>query len=194
MATIAGDAPYEERSLFVRKATGLVRGLVVARRVHLRDVLDQPDHARPLHLLVRAVHPEGQPAAGGTPLGRVPGLPDDRVRLADRGDAASGRGLRLGQPRHRRRRRLRARGLRLVVHQLALGADLREHPQVKEFFQPLAAIVGWNRGVSFWGEPKGVFTASVITAFLAAAFISIGMRGYAKAAEDLLLRRRARPR
>ena len=26
MATIAGDAPYEERSLFVRKATGLVRG------------------------------------------------------------------------------------------------------------------------------------------------------------------------
>src|ERR687887_2459086 len=26
MATMAGDAPYEERSLFVRKATGLVRG------------------------------------------------------------------------------------------------------------------------------------------------------------------------
>src|SRR5205823_404897 len=26
MATIAGEAPYEERSLFVRKATGLVRG------------------------------------------------------------------------------------------------------------------------------------------------------------------------
>src|SRR5438067_2180177 len=26
MATIAGDAPYQERSLFVRKATGLVRG------------------------------------------------------------------------------------------------------------------------------------------------------------------------
>jgi amino acid transporter len=51
---------------------------------------------------------------------------------------------------------------------------------VKEFFQPLAAVVGWNRGVSFWGEPKGIFTASVITAVLAAAFISIGMRGYAK--------------
>src|SRR5262245_57709947 len=26
MASIAGDAPYEEQSLFVRKATGLVRG------------------------------------------------------------------------------------------------------------------------------------------------------------------------
>src|SRR5260370_10670815 len=26
MATMAGDAPYAERSLFVRKATGLVRG------------------------------------------------------------------------------------------------------------------------------------------------------------------------
>jgi amino acid transporter len=51
---------------------------------------------------------------------------------------------------------------------------------VKEFFQPLAAIIGWNRGVTFWGEPKGIFTASVITAFLAAAFISIGMRAYAK--------------
>ena len=34
--------------------------------------------------------------------------------------------------------------------------------------------------MSFWGEPKGIFTASVITAVLAAIFISIGMRGYAK--------------
>src|SRR6266480_4008981 len=51
---------------------------------------------------------------------------------------------------------------------------------VKEFFQPLSAVVGWDRGVSFWGEPRGVFTSSVITALLAALFISLGMRGYAK--------------
>src|SRR6478609_4241635 len=38
----------------------------------------------------------------------------------------------------------------------------------KEFFQPLSAVIGWDRGVSFWGEPRGIFTASVITAVLAA--------------------------
>src|SRR5205807_5236882 len=49
-----------------------------------------------------------------------------------------------------------------------------------EFFQPLGAILGWSGFVSYFNEPKGIFTASVITALLAAFFISIGMRGYAK--------------
>jgi amino acid transporter len=50
----------------------------------------------------------------------------------------------------------------------------------KEFFQPLGAILGWHGFVDFWGEPKGIFTSSVITAVLAAFFISLGMRGYAR--------------
>ena len=55
-----------------------------------------------------------------------------------------------------------------MVHQLALDADLREHPREGV----LPAALGdhrLGRGVTFWGESKGVFTSSVITAFLAAA-------------------------
>ena len=62
MATIAGDAPYEERSLFVRKATGLVRGWSVHDAFIYATFSINLDHARPLHLRPRAVHPEGQPA------------------------------------------------------------------------------------------------------------------------------------
>ena len=130
MATIAGDAPV--RGAFIVRPEGdrTRARLVGARRVHLRDVLDQPDHARAVHLRLRAVHPEGQPAASAIILsGAYLVLPDDRLRGADRGDAARGRRLRLGEPRDRRRHRLRARRLRLVVHQLALGAHLREHPR-----------------------------------------------------------------
>src|SRR6266550_952397 len=102
MATIAGDA-YEERSLFVRKATGLVGGGI---------------------------------------------------------------------------------GFTLAVcgwwfinwHWVPIYANIL----TKEFFQPLGAILGWSGFVSFWNEPKGIFVSSVITAILAAIFISIGMRGYAR--------------
>src|SRR5918912_3852210 len=90
MASIAGEASYQERSLFVRKATGLVRGW--------------------------------------------------------------------------------------SVHDAFIYATIL----TKEFFQPLGAILGWHGFVDFWGKPKGVFTSSVITAILAAIFISLGMRGYAK--------------
>src|SRR6266446_4475727 len=106
MATIAGDAPYQERSLFVRKATGLVRGW--------------------------SVH--------------------DAFIYAT-----------------------------FSINLITLGLYIFSFgPFIPKGSLLLAAVVGWNRGVSFWGEPKGIFTASVITAVLAAGFISIGMRGYAK--------------
>jgi APA family basic amino acid/polyamine antiporter len=49
-----------------------------------------------------------------------------------------------------------------------------------EIFVPLSAIVGWDGGVTFFSEDKGLFWASVITAVLASLFISLGIRTYAK--------------
>src|ERR1051325_2137278 len=45
---------------------------------------------------------------------------------------------------------------------------------------PMAAIVGWNGAVDFLGKSDGVFFASVVTALLASFFIGLGMRTYAK--------------
>ena len=47
----------------------------------------------------------------------------------DLGDAAGRRRLRLAEPGARRRHRVRPGGHRLVVHPVVLGADLREHPE-----------------------------------------------------------------
>ena len=49
-----------------------------------------------------------------------------------------------------------------------------------EVLGPLSAIVGWDGGVTFWGGNDGVFVASVITALMASAIIALGMRTYAK--------------
>ena len=49
-----------------------------------------------------------------------------------------------------------------------------------EVFGPLSAIVGWSGGVTFWGSHAGVFVASVITALLASLFIALGIRTYGR--------------
>jgi APA family basic amino acid/polyamine antiporter len=49
-----------------------------------------------------------------------------------------------------------------------------------EILVPLSAIVGWDGGVTFFSEDKGLFWASVITACLASLFIALGIRTYAK--------------
>ena len=49
-----------------------------------------------------------------------------------------------------------------------------------EVFGPIFAIFGWDAGVNFWAEPKGIFWASVIVAVLASIYISLGMRTYAR--------------
>jgi amino acid transporter len=49
-----------------------------------------------------------------------------------------------------------------------------------EVLGPMAAIVGWDGAVTFLSEDNGIFFASVITALLASLFIALGMRTYAK--------------
>src|SRR5919205_2234764 len=45
---------------------------------------------------------------------------------------------------------------------------------------PLATILGWDDGVTFWSEKTGVFVASVMTAIIASVFIALGIRTYAR--------------
>lgn len=179
MATIAGNAPYEERSLFVRKATGLVRGWSVhdafiyatfsINLITLGLYIFSFGPFIPKASLLLAVILSGaylvfQTIVYAALIAVMPRAGGDYIWVS----RVIGGGV----------------GFVLAVcgwwfinwHWVPIYANIL----VKEFFQPLAAIVGWNRGVSFWGEPKGIFTASVITAVLAAVFISIGMRGYAR--------------
>jgi amino acid transporter len=49
-----------------------------------------------------------------------------------------------------------------------------------EVLGPLSAIVGWHSGVTFWAGHAGIFVASVITALLASLFIALGIRTYGR--------------
>jgi amino acid transporter len=49
-----------------------------------------------------------------------------------------------------------------------------------EVVAPLAAILGLDSVVAFFSEPAGIFTASMIVAVLASILISLGMRTYAR--------------
>ncbi len=179
MATIAGEPPYQERSLFVRKATGLVRGWSVhdafiyatfsINLITLGLYIFSFGPFIPKASLLLAVILSGaylcfQTIVYAALIAVMPRAGGDYVWVS----RVIGGGV----------------GFVLAVcgwwfinwHWVPIYANIL----VKEFFQPLAAIIGWDRGVTFWGESKGIFTSSVITAILAAVFISLGMRGYAK--------------
>jgi APA family basic amino acid/polyamine antiporter len=179
MATTAGDMPYQERSLFVRKATGLVRGWSVQdafiyatfsiNLITLGLYIFSFGPFIPGASLLLAVALSGayllfQTIVYASLIAVMPRAGGDYVWVS----RVIGGGI----------------GFVLAVcgwwfinwHWVPIYANIL----VKEFFQPLAAVIGWDRGITFWGEPKGIFTASVITAVLAAFFISLGMRGYAK--------------
>ena len=49
-----------------------------------------------------------------------------------------------------------------------------------EVLGPMAALIGWDSAVDFLGKSDGIFFASVVTAILASGFIALGMRTYAK--------------
>jgi APA family basic amino acid/polyamine antiporter len=177
--TTAGDMPYEERSLFVRKATGLVRGWSVQdafiyatfsiNLITLGLYIFSFGPFIPKGSLILAVALSGayllfQTIVYSSLIAVMPRAGGDYVWVS----RVIGGGI----------------GFVLAVcgwwfinwHWVPIYANIL----VKEFFQPLAAVIGWDRGVTFWGEPRGIFTSSVITAILAAFFISLGMRGYAK--------------
>ncbi|HEX3225793.1 MAG TPA: APC family permease [Gaiellaceae bacterium] len=179
MATMAGDAPYEERSLFVRKATGLVRGwsvhdafiyatfsinLITLGLYIFADGPFIPKGSLLLAIILSGAYLCFQTIVYAALIAVMPRAGGDYVWVS----RVIGGGI----------------GFVLAVcgwwfinwHWVPIYANIL----IKEFFQPLGAVLGWDGFVSFWGEAKGVFWASVITAVLAAIFISLGMRGYAK--------------
>jgi APA family basic amino acid/polyamine antiporter len=179
MATIAGDAPYEERSLFVRKATGLVRGwsvhdafiyatfsinLITLGLYIFADGPFIPKGSLLLAIILSGAYLVFQTIVYAALIAVMPRAGGDYVWVS----RVIGGGI----------------GFVLAVcgwwfinwHWVPIYANILN----KEFFQPLGAVLGWHGFVSFWGEARGVFVSSVITAFLAAIFISLGMRGYAK--------------
>jgi len=179
MATIAGEPPYQERSLFVRKATGLVRGwsvhdafiyatfsinLITLGLYIFADAPFIPKGSLLLAIILSGAYLVFQTIVYAALIAVMPRAGGDYVWVS----RVLGGGI----------------GFTLAVcgwwfinwHWVPIYANILS----KEFFQPLGAILGWNGFVTFFNEPKGIFTASVITAVLAAFFISIGMRGYAR--------------
>ncbi|MGH2972193.1 MAG: APC family permease [Gaiellaceae bacterium] len=179
MATIAGEPPYQERSLFVRKATGLVRGwsvhdafiyatfsinLITLGLYIFADAPFIPKGSLLLAIILSGAYLCFQTIVYAALIAVMPRAGGDYVWVS----RVLGGGI----------------GFTLAVcgwwfinwHWVPIYANILS----KEFFQPLGAILGWHGFVTFFNEPKGIFTASVITAFLAAFFISIGMRGYAR--------------
>ena len=49
-----------------------------------------------------------------------------------------------------------------------------------EFFQPLAALVGWTDGVTFFTSQNGTFAVSLFVIVLTTLLVALGMAGYAR--------------
>src|SRR6266480_56564 len=179
MATIAGDAPYEERSLFVRKATGLVRGWSVQdafiyaffsiNLITLGLYIFSFGPFIPKGSLLLAIILSGaylifQTIVYASLIAVMPRAGGDYVWMS----RVIGGGI----------------GFVLAVcgwwfilwHWVPIYANILNI----EVFGPLSAIIGWHSGVTFWAGHTGVFVASIITALLASLFIALGIRTYAR--------------
>jgi APA family basic amino acid/polyamine antiporter len=181
MATVAaGGTPFEERALFVRKATGLVRGWAV------RDAFIYATFAINLVTLGWYIFTfaPGTIPNGGLVWAVIVGgayLIFQAITYA---------ALIAAMPRaggdYVWQSRVLGGGVGFVLaicgwwfilwHWVPIYAYILQI----QVFVPLSAIVGWHGGVAFWTTNDGVFVASIITALLASLFISLGIRTYAK--------------
>src|SRR3954471_14549888 len=181
MSTVAADAsgPYEERSLFVRKATGLVRGWAVRDAFIYSVFAVNPVPAGFLHLLVGPFIPAGnllwavilsgaylvfQAITYASLIAAMPRAGGDYVWMS----RVLGGGI----------------GFVLAVcgwwfilwHWVPIYANILNI----EVLGPMAAIVGWDSAVTWLSGEAGVFVASILTALIASAFIALGIRTYAR--------------
>ena len=126
MHMTAGALGEERPTLFLRKATGLVRGWSV------RDSLIYACLSTNVVTLGMVAWASDQSSLPQGPadhldhhLGNLGLVPGHRLHRAGRHDPAGGRRLRLAEPHPEQRHRLRDGRHRLVVHPVAVGADLR---------------------------------------------------------------------
>jgi APA family basic amino acid/polyamine antiporter len=179
MATTAGEIPYQERTLFARKATGLVRGWSV-RDAFIYATFSINLITLGLFIFSYAVFiPEGsllwavvisgaylllQVITYASLIAVMPRAGGDYVWIS----RILGGGIGFV---------LAACGWWFILwHWVPIYANILN----VEVFVPLGAIVGADGFVSFFSEPRGLFWASIITALLASIVISLGMRTYAR--------------
>jgi APA family basic amino acid/polyamine antiporter len=179
MATTVGEVPYRERSLFARKATGLVRGwaiwdafiyatfsinLITLGLFIFTYAVFIPNGSLLWAVLLSGAYLLLQVITYASLIAAMPRAGGDYIWIS----RVLGGGI----------------GFVLAVcgwwfilwHWVPIYANILN----VEIFVPLGAIVGADGWVSFFSEAKGLFWASVITALLASLVISLGMRTYAR--------------
>jgi APA family basic amino acid/polyamine antiporter len=179
MATTVGDVPYRERTLFARKATGLVKGwsvrdafiyatfsinLVTLGLFIFTYAVFIPNGSLLWAVLLSGAYLLLQVITYASLIAVMPRAGGDYVWISR--ILGGGVGFVLA-----------ACGWWFILwHWVPIYANILN----VEVFVPLGAIVGADGWVSFFSQPKGLFTASIITALLASVVISLGMRTYAR--------------
>src|ERR671919_729091 len=179
MATTVGDTTYRERTLFARKATGLVKGWAVrdafiysAFSINLITLglfifsyaVFVPDGSLMWAVILSGAYLLLQAITYASLIAAMPRAGGDYIWIS----RVLGGGI----------------GFVLAVcgwwfilwHWVPIYANILN----VEIFVPLGAIVGADGWVSFFSEAKGLFWSSIITALLASLVISLGMRTYAR--------------
>jgi APA family basic amino acid/polyamine antiporter len=179
MATTVGEVPYRERSLFARKATGLVRGwalgdafiyaffsinLITLGLFIFSYAVFIPDGSLMWAVILSGAYLVLQAITYASLIAAMPRAGGDYIWIS----------------------RILGGGVGFVLavcgwwfilwHWVPIYASILN----VEVFVPLGAIVGADGWVSFFSQPKGLFAASIIVALLASLVISLGMRTYAR--------------
>ncbi len=179
MASMAGAAPAGERSLFVRKATGLVKGwsvwdAFIYSAISINFVtlgLYAFSYANfiPAGSLFWAAVLSGaylifQAITYASLIAAMPRAGGDYVWISR--TLGGGIGFVLA-----------ACGWWFILwHWVPIYANILNIMVLG----PLSAIVGWDRGVTFWGSQNGIFTSSMIVAAMATVLVAAGIRVYAR--------------
>jgi basic amino acid/polyamine antiporter, APA family len=181
MATTVGDVSYprDERTLFARKATGLVKGWSVrdafiysAFSINLITLglfifsyaVFVPNGSLMWAIILSGAYLVFQAITYASLIAAMPRAGGDYVWISR--TLGGGIGFVLA-----------ACGWWFILwHWVPIYANILN----VEVFVPLFAIVGWDGAVSFFSEAKGLFWASIITALLASGFIALGIRAYAR--------------
>jgi len=181
MATTVGDTSYPagERTLFARKATGLVKGwsvrdgfiyaffsinLITLGLFIFSYAVFIPDGSLMWAVILSGAYLVLQAITYASLIAAMPRAGGDYVWIS----RVLGGGIGFV---------LAACGWWFILwHWVPIYANIL----VVEVFVPLGAIVGADGWVSFFSGENGLFTASIITALLASLVISLGMRMYAR--------------
>ena len=179
VATGAGGTPFEERAVFVRKATGLVRGWSV------RDAF------------IYAAFSINLVTLGLYIFGYAPFIPDGSLLWAVLlgglylvVQAVTYASLIAAMPRaggdYVWTSRVLGGGVGFVLAVtgwwfiLWLWVPIYANILNIEVLGPLAAVLGWDSAVTWLSGHTGVFVASILTAIIASVFIALGIRTYAR--------------